>query len=425
VDDIPPPPLQSPLTARFLRLSRPGGRPHVVVVSQNADLELDIRPREEAIALREAGFHVTLVGGAESPARVRELIGDEIDLALFRMPSERRGALGQVVEQSAAFMRACGALHAVFRAHSVDAVHSANPPDNLWLASAWLRLLHNSHHFVFDQHDVAPVLVAEKFGAKGVMGVVVGVAKWLERMSYRRASLVVFANPEYQRRAGALGLLRSPGVVVPNGWRLPDGDISDEWRSGARYLVAYVGAINEQDCVEHLVESAAQLSVESVRFVVAGDGSALEAAKRRARELGVADAFSWLGWVRNRTSIASLVRSADVCVLPEVDSPFNRLASFVKLTEYMSLGAMVVAHRLPQTETVAGDTVAYADDMSATALARALELLLRDPELGKQLGGRAALRFDDTIAWEHVGALSLVDAYRRLLETVPHVRPLT
>ena len=44
---------------------------HIAIVSQNADLAVDIRPRAEAEALAAAGHTVTLVGGTEHPARLR------------------------------------------------------------------------------------------------------------------------------------------------------------------------------------------------------------------------------------------------------------------------------------------------------------------------------------------------------------------
>ena len=129
------------------------------------------------------------------------------------------------------------------------------------------------------------------------------------------------------------------------------------WRDGADHLLAYVGTIGEQDNVDHLVDAVAVCARPArVKVVVAGDGSALEAVKQRARDRGVARSFEWLGLVTERARIAALVRAADVCVAPEIDSEFNRLATFVKIIEYMSAGAPVVAHRLPQTEALAGDT---------------------------------------------------------------------
>ena len=128
----------------------------------------------------------------------------------------------------------------------------------------------------------------------------------------------------------------------------------------------------------------------------------------------VAPSFEWLGFVAERDRIAALVRAADVCVAPEIDSDFNRLATFVKVGEYMSAGAPVVAHRLPQTEALAGDTIAYAPDMTAGGLADAICDMLDAPERRRALGDAARERFDERVRWERNGAPRLIAGYERL-----------
>jgi glycosyltransferase involved in cell wall biosynthesis len=387
--------------------------PHVAVVSQNADLELDIRPRAEAEALAGAGYRVTLVGGTRSPERVREVTDPVVELALYRLPAEASGALGQILELTKSFWLVSRTVFRLARRTPIDVLHAANPPDNLWLLSPVVRLAQGFRpRFVFDQHDVAPVLLAEKYGSGPMMRSLEWLAKVLERASFSRASLTVFANSEYERRAVANKLLAGNGAVVPNGWELPPATPSPLWRGDARRLVAYVGAMGEQDCLVHLVEAVALLEEKDVKVVLAGDGSARAEAQKRAAELEIANSFTWLGWVGRREEIASLVRSADVCVAPETASAFNELASFVKLVEYMSAGAPVVAHRLPQTEALCADTIAFADDMSAQALGRALDEVLADGRRAEALGAAARERFEGLLRWENVGAPKLVEAYR-------------
>ncbi len=144
-----------------------------------------------------------------------------------------------------------------------------------------------------------------------------------------------------------------------NGWSLPDVPPDPSWREGADHLLAYVGTISEQDNVDHLVDA---LAVLRARGRVQGGRRGRRARPSKRSSSGRAsaesrDSFDWLGLVTERARIASLVRAADVCVAPEIDSEFNRLATFVKIIEYMSAGAPVVAHRLPQTEALAGDTI--------------------------------------------------------------------
>jgi glycosyltransferase involved in cell wall biosynthesis len=387
-------------------------RLHVALVVQNAELEIDIRPRAEAEALAQAGYAVTLLGGTRNRELARETVPPIVEIASFPMPRPAGGAVGQVREQGASFALMTRALARLARSEPIDILHASNPPDNVWLALAPIRAAQGRRpRFVFDQHDVAPVLIGDKYGASRPMRAATSVARRLERASFARASLVVFANDEYERRASSHGLLRGPSVIVPNGWSLPNAPASERWRAGASRLLAYVGALGEQDSVLHLVEAVARIPVDDVVVSVAGDGSARAAAERRAAELGVSDRFRWLGWIYNREEIASLVRSADACIAPETDSAFNRLASFVKLVEYMSVGAPIVAHRLPQNERVSGETIEYADDMTADGLAKAISRLLEDRERARRLGEAARKRFVEALAWSAVGGPRLVRAY--------------
>jgi glycosyltransferase involved in cell wall biosynthesis len=391
-------------------------RPHVAVIVQNALLELDLRPRREAEALAAAGYDVTLVGGTENLPLVRELLAPAVALEAFVQPVDGAGVRGQMREQGQALARTMRSLMRAGRRRPLAAVHAANPPDNLWV-SPWVvrELRRGAPRFVFDQHDVAPVLLTEKFpNAAGRRGLE-WAANQLERRSFAAASLVVFANEEYRVRAERTGLLRGDSVVVPNGWSLPDVGGDPALRRGAELLVAYVGMIGEQDNVDHLVDSVAAMPQrERVRVAVAGDGSALNGVKQRARDLGVDDRFEWLGSVSDRAALGALVGEADVCVAPELDTEFNRLATFVKIVEYMSLGKPVVAHRLPQTERLAGATIAYAEGMSADALGSAIHSLALDTARAGRLGRAARERFDEHISWQGLGAPRLVAAYDRL-----------
>ena len=269
----------------------------------------------------------------------------------------------------------------------------------------------------YDQHDVAPALAEEKLGNAVHARAAVRLHERFETASFRRAALTVFANPEYENRARELGLLTNEHVVVPNGRRLPAR--RPEWRMGERWYTSHrdIGTINEQDCVPHLVEALAHVpSIDEIRVVVAGDGSDRRAAQRRAasaRDRWV-DRVARLGAPTGGSSGRSL-SAADVCVAPERDSSFNRLASFVKIVEYMSLGAPTVAHRLPQTDLLCGDSIEYAEDMTSDAFARAITAVLADADRAMRSGyeGFVPLRRD-----HRVGEYRLAQSRRRILTSV-------
>jgi glycosyltransferase involved in cell wall biosynthesis len=321
-------------------------------------------------------------------------------------------------EQSEAMLRAIAAVIRVSRRRPIAALHAGNPPDNFFLVAPLVRPVQGfAPRFVYDQHDMAPALIAAKFPDSPLTRSLLATARAIERRSFAAAALVVFASAAYRARAEREALFIGDSAVVLNGFSLPDAPPEYRWRNGADHLLAYVGAIGEQDNFDHFVDSIAILAPRrSLRVVVAGDGSALAAAKERARGLGVGSSFEWLGFVEDRSRIASLVRTADVCVAPESDSEFNRQSTFIKVLEYMSAGAGVAAHRLPQTEALAGETISYAPDMTARGLSVAIEDLLDAPERRRSLGEAARLRFDERLSWSRSGGPSLVAAYDRLFQ---------
>jgi glycosyltransferase involved in cell wall biosynthesis len=393
--------------------------PHVAIVNQNEALDTDLRPRREAETLAAAGYDVTLIGGCNSAAKVRELLDSQVRLELYGQPRAGTGVSGQIREQGQTMALAVAAVIRVSRRRPIAALHVGNPPDNFFFVGRIVRPLQGfTPRFVYDQHDTAPLVLAEKFPDSPLGKPLLTTARAIERRSFAAASLVVFASAAYRARAEREALLRSDSAVVLNGFPLPLAAPDDRWRLGAEHLLAYVGTIGEQDNVDHFVDAIAVLQARgSLRVVVAGDGSALEAAKERARSLGVASTFEWLGFVEDRTRIASLIRTADVCVAPEIDSEFNRHTTFSKVMEYMAAGAAVAAHRLPQTEALAGETISYAPDMTARGLCAAIEGLLDAGERRRSLGAAARERFEEQIAWDRSGGPRLVAAYDRMFES--------
>ena len=182
--------------------------PHVVMVSQNALLELDMRPRREAEALAAAGYRVTLVGGCGAPERVRQVTAPNVNLELYPQPYGGIGVSGQIREQSQATGRAMMAVRRATRRAPVAVVHAGNPPDNFFPARRLLRPLQGfTPRFVFDQHDAAPLLLHEKFGRTPLARPLMAGARTIERRSFAAARLVVFANEGYHARALREGLL--------------------------------------------------------------------------------------------------------------------------------------------------------------------------------------------------------------------------
>jgi glycogen synthase len=139
----------------------------------------------------------------------------------------------------------------------------------------------------------------------------------------------------------------------------------------------------------------------SVRFLVAGTGTAEEELKRQARELGLTRHGSFLGWVGD-DMLHSLYRVAEVVIVPSIYEPFGLVA-----LEAMASGCLcVVADTGGLREVVpAGGSVGLRfRSRDSAALGRVLEKVLGDDE------GRAEVVAE---AREHVLKFDWAEVARR------------
>jgi glycosyltransferase involved in cell wall biosynthesis len=125
-----------------------------------------------------------------------------------------------------------------------------------------------------------------------------------------------------------------------------------------------------------------------------GDGPLRPKLERRAIELGISDAVTFVGWVP-RTSLTSYYRDCDVFVLPSLNEAFGKV-----LVEAALCSAPVVATRLGGIPEVVLDrkTGLLVPPNDAPGLAAAIARLFDDPGLARAMGekGRqlARGRFD-------------------------------
>ena len=89
---------------------------------------------------------------------------------------------------------------------------------------------------------------------------------------------------------------------------------------GRKFVLGYVGIINEQDGVDHLVRAVAHLvkvsGFRDFRAVVVGSGPALEMVRALARSLEVEDFILFTGYLKGDTLLAYL-SAFDIGVIPD------------------------------------------------------------------------------------------------------------
>lgn len=176
---------------------------------------------------------------------------------------------------------------------------------------------------------------------------------------------------------------------------------------GSGRLLALVPArLEEQKGHADLLQAARRLS--GIRLLCAGDGSLRGALEAQARDLGVADRVSFLGF---RSDMAELFSACDLVVLP---SHYEGLP--LALVEAMAAGRPVIATAVGGTGelVVDGRTGVLVEPGDPEALAAAIERLARNADLRRTYGAAGRARANEQFSAQAM--IAAVDAeYRRIL----------
>jgi glycosyltransferase involved in cell wall biosynthesis len=366
---------------------------------------------QEAGALRDAGYGVSIVCPTGRGYEQRFERIDGIDIWRYALPTEGEGAAGYLVEYAVALF---WSFVLSFRIR-FDVIHACNPPDLFFLVGGFWKLL--GKKFVFDHHDANPELYEAKFGTKGFF---YRLMVALERLTFRTADISIATNESYRRIALERGGMAPERVFVvrsgPSLERLKIMPPDEALKQGRKFLVGYVGVMGRQEGIDYLLRAAAHivhdLGRRDVHFGLVGGGTSLEELRRLAAELGVADYVTFTGRVPDREMLAML-NTADVCVNPDVANEMNDISTMNKVMEYMALGKPMVQFDLAEGRYSAQAASLYARRNNALDLAAKIIELLEDPEKRRVMGEFGRRRVREELEWRHE-APRLLAAYEAL-----------
>jgi len=379
------------------------GAQNVLMLVENNEVPSDRRVWQEAAALRDAGYDVTVICPRTTKgARFRETL-DGIRILRHPRILEAGRAWEYAIEYASAMLWEIILSLAVRVSRGVDVIHIANPPDSAFIVGRLFRLL--GTRVVFDQHDLGPEIYEAKFGRRGLLWQ--GV-RYCERASYRVAHVVITPNESIKEIAIDRGHVAEPDVfVVRNGpdlTRFRRVGSSEILKRGRSHMVCYMGIIGAQEGLEGLLRVAEDIvrdrGRDDTQFVIIGDGTALSDLKAATATMGIEDHVTFTGYLSGPDLIRAL-ETADVCVCPEPATPLNEKSTFVKTMEYMAMAKPVVQYDLKEARVTSGDTALYATRDDERELADKIIYLLDRPEVRRDLGARAAQLVHSSLAWQH------------------------
>lgn len=222
-----------------------------------------------------------------------------------------------------------------------------------------------------------------------------------ERQALQLADVVVAVSTPLAQEVARLSGVQA--VVLPNA---ADPERFDPARADGRAVrsrlglgdaltIGWAGVMREWHGLDLLLQAVA--AIPTVRLLLIGDGPARPAVERHAAATGLGDRVVVTGRVP-AAEMPDYLAAMNVAV---VASDRTRIASPMKLVEYMAMGRVVVAPRLDNIRDLVADgqdgllfTPENADDLT-----RVLRRLIADERLRQTLGTAARLTVLGTRNW--------------------------
>src|SRR5437762_4667937 len=232
----------------------------------------DTRVKNEASLLTDAGYQVTVIALRRKGQAGRETLNR---IKVYRLPTlelfkktpsanvnrlnllfvKLKAFLGYVVEYCY-FTAACLIVSTyIFVSRGFDVIHAHNPPDTLFLVALPFKLL--GKKFVFDQHDLCPELYRSRYGAAEGFGT--RLLRMLEWCSLKLADVTIATNESYKRIQIERANKNPRNIFIvrngPDRMRMTPAAPSTRLRGMNKCILCYIGSLNPQDGVDHLLHA--------------------------------------------------------------------------------------------------------------------------------------------------------------------------
>ena len=387
----------------------------VLILVENLPVPFDRRVWQEACALRDAGYIVSVICPTGTGCERRFEVIDDVFVYRYALPVEASGAAGYLLEYGIALTRTFWLTCRVWWTRGFDVIHACNPPDLFFLIGALFKLV--GKKFLFDHHDLNPELYVAKFGRRDLFH---RLLLAFERLTFLTADVTLATNESYRRIARERGRMDPARTFVvrsgPSLERMHIRPPDERLRHGRRYLVGYVGVIGEQEGIDDLLRAVScivhELGRLDIHFGLVGDGTALAAMKALASELGVTDFVTFAGRAPDDTML-NVLNTAEVCVNPDKVNEMNDKSTMNKIMEYMALGKPIVQFDLREGRESARHASLYARPGDIRDFAEKLVTLLDDPRRRAAMGAYGRRRVLEELEWRHQ-IPSLLAAYDAL-----------
>jgi glycosyltransferase involved in cell wall biosynthesis len=373
----------------------------VLIIVENMPVPLDGRVWKEALALRAAGYQVSVLCPRGKGCEKGYEFMEGVHVYRHPIPREKSSVVGHLLEFVCALLWEFVYSWWIYFRRGFAVIQGCNPPDDIFLVALPFKAL--GVKYIFDHHDANPELYEVKYGRRDFL---YKIQLCLESATYKTSDVVIATNASYRERAFKLGGIKPDDIfIVRNG---PDLKTfkpvppNPALKYGKPHLVGYVGTMAEQEGIDILIEVAAHIRKlgREVHFTCVGSGPALESLRRLVHDKGLDDRFNFTGRVPDG-ELLEVLSTADVCVNPDRPCEMNDMSTMIKIGEYMALGKPIVQFDLKEGKFTAQEASLYASkDNQVADFADKVVWLLDHPNDGKRMGEIGRKRVQEALAWE-------------------------
>jgi glycosyltransferase involved in cell wall biosynthesis len=388
----------------------------VCMIVENLPVPADRRVWQEACALAEAGYHVSVIcpkaPGFEQSRETRN------GIEIYRHSTwEASSKFGYLLEYGWAMTAEFILAVRIYGKTRFRILQACNPPDTIFLIALFFKLL--GVRFIFDHHDPAPELYAARFFRKDLF---YRLLRFAESLSFRTADVVISTSDSLKDIASIRGGVRPDNSFLVRGCpdlndfapRLPNPKLKE----GRSHLVLYVGVMGPQDGVDLLLDSIEYLVKTKRRsdtlFVLIGPGPELSRLKADAIQRDLCGCVIFTGPLYGQ-ALLDYLAAADVGVAPDPCNELNHKLTMLKILEYMAFNLPTVLYDLTEGRRIAGEAAMYAKQNDTVDFADRITELLDSPSLRHRLGTAGRNRVEGGLNWDRQKQIFL-DAYRAALD---------
>jgi len=387
---------------------------NILMIVENLPVPLDRRVWQEACALRDAGYHVTVVCPQMRGFTAPHEIVDGITIYRHWISGEAGSLLGYIAEYATALWGEFLCTLKAWRTRGFDVIHLCNPPDLLFLIALPYKLLAGVK-VVFDVHDLWPEMYEAKFKRRGVGYALIRLA---ERLTLAFADVVIATNESVRDAVKRRGRKADDTLFTvrsaPHGLET-NTPTDPSLKRGKQHLIGYIGVMGDADGVDFLLHAAAHIIKvrhrHDVQFILMGSGPEYQDLLRLREELQLHDHVDMPGRVSNAFLFTGL-KTMDLGVACDPINAYNDHCTMNKTLEYMAFAKPQVMFGTREGMHSAGASALCVMENSSAKLGDAILELLDDPARREQMGQLGHARLTQELNWQ-CSVEQLLAAYER------------